>query len=397
MRLKHALTFAASTAILAGVAHAQLSGGPTGSVTLHDGAGFTGTSVEINGPMERLTQLRFNDKASSITINEGVWEVCADSRFRGRCQVIDASVRTLRGLGIDNNISSIRPASERPAPTSDPDTSADGPIVFYEDDRFRGRSTALQNDTRDLSSVRFNDRARSVRVNSGVWQVCSDANFRGECAYIDGDVRSLGDVGLSRQISSARLTPYEQTPDKYAISLFNNRDFGGEFLGFDDGVSDLSSYRFNDTAGSVLISSGTWLLCTDADFRGRCEVMRRSEADLGDLEFSNMVTSFRRYDRGRDGRYGGGGRDGGYTGRGGDTDGYGRGRGGAGRGNGPGRGRADRGFEGEQSTFYPTPVDRYGDRIRNGAGQATAFCRSKGHRDAGYKANSSFLSDVVCR
>jgi hypothetical protein len=76
-------------------------------------------------------------------------------------------------------------------------------IVLYSRGGFGGRTLGLDGDTADLRRVGFNDRAASLRVNWGVWEVCRDVNFGGHCVRID---RSVADLGrFDDQISSVRL------------------------------------------------------------------------------------------------------------------------------------------------------------------------------------------------
>ena len=61
----------------------------------------------------------------------------------------------------------------------------------------------IERDTADLSRANFNDRATSVVVTGGTWEICSDARYGGSCAtYRPGQYAQLGD--LSRQASSVR-------------------------------------------------------------------------------------------------------------------------------------------------------------------------------------------------
>jgi hypothetical protein len=62
-------------------------------------------------------------------------------------------------------------------------------------------STSVQ----DLGNVGFNDRASSMVVRNGRWQVCSDADFRGKCVTLDpGEYPSLRSMGLNDRLSSVR-------------------------------------------------------------------------------------------------------------------------------------------------------------------------------------------------
>jgi hypothetical protein len=54
-----------------------------------------------------------------------------------------------------------------------------------------------------LGGTAFNDRARSMIVNKGQWELCSDQNFGGDCVVVGpGRYDNLG--GLSNRLSSLR-------------------------------------------------------------------------------------------------------------------------------------------------------------------------------------------------
>ncbi|MBY9065970.1 beta/gamma crystallin family protein [Hyphomonas sp. WL0036] len=246
-------------------------------------------------------------------------------------------------------------------------------IVFYADTNLRGTAMALTSDQPSFSSVRFNDKARSVEVTGGVWLVCQDGGYKGKCEYVDRTVRNLGEIGLSGAISSAKLVPYDKGPRSYDIAFFADNNFGGEFVGFDQGEASLGRFRFNDRASSVMINRGAWLVCEHADYRGQCELLDASTGNLGALGLNDTITSFRRYDVRREGPW-----------RRPVTS-------------PPGSIRDTRGgFEGETSVFFPAPTE-YGRRITNDSGSATRFCQSRGFREASYKASGPVLSDVICR
>ena len=51
--------------------------------------------------------------ASSIVVDRGHWQVCVDAHFEGRCVVLGpGNYDSLRGMGMDKAISSVRPVAE---------------------------------------------------------------------------------------------------------------------------------------------------------------------------------------------------------------------------------------------------------------------------------------------
>lgn len=65
-------------------------------------------------------------------------------------------------------------------------------ITFYEHDGWRGRTFTANQQVRDFTRNVFNDRASSSQ-----WEVCDDANFR-------GNYESLAGMGMNDRISSVR-------------------------------------------------------------------------------------------------------------------------------------------------------------------------------------------------
>lgn len=82
---------------------------------------------------------------------------------------------------------------------------ASAQISLYEHDGWRGRVYSSNAQVRDLARGGYNDRASSVVVERGQWEVCSDANFRGRCMVLRrGSYESLSQMGMNDRISSVR-------------------------------------------------------------------------------------------------------------------------------------------------------------------------------------------------
>jgi hypothetical protein len=88
-------------------------------------------------------------------------------------------------------------------------------VRFFEHDAFRGRSFTSNNPVRDFSRIGFNDRASSVVVRGGPWEVCSDARFGGRCVMLrPGRYGSLSAMGLNDRVSSARPARRDRDRDR---------------------------------------------------------------------------------------------------------------------------------------------------------------------------------------
>jgi len=84
-------------------------------VTFYERDDFRGRSITIDRPVGNMDRQGFDDKASSAVVQRGDWQVCEDPGFRGRCAVLHpGEYRTLREVGLNNDVSSVRPAEGRP-------------------------------------------------------------------------------------------------------------------------------------------------------------------------------------------------------------------------------------------------------------------------------------------
>jgi uncharacterized protein YcfJ len=83
-------------------------------VTFYQGEGFRGRAFTTDKPVSNLDRSGFNDRSSSVIVERGRWEACEHANFRGRCVVLRrGSYDSLAKLGMENTISSVRPADNR--------------------------------------------------------------------------------------------------------------------------------------------------------------------------------------------------------------------------------------------------------------------------------------------
>lgn len=104
---RHLRTAVAVAALVAGT-HA------VAQVTFYEGEDFHGRAFTTSRQVDNFARNGFNDRASSVVVDGGRWEACTDARFGGRCVVLrQGSYASLRALGIDNQVSSVRPVAMR--------------------------------------------------------------------------------------------------------------------------------------------------------------------------------------------------------------------------------------------------------------------------------------------
>ena len=279
-----------------------------GSIELFGQRGFRGRAITLDRDAGSLDAYDFNDRASSVVVREGRWELCTDAVFRGTCRVFEPGQYAELGA-LANNISSARMLHARPderatvvvpavpAPVVVAPQPAPPRIVLFDRDEFRGRSLTVTDDLGDLGRSNFNNDPASIVVESGTWEVCSDAFYRGRCQILPpGEYRRL-DAAMYRSISSVRPAGVEyggrERPAVAAVELFEGINFDGRRTGIERDMPSLDARNFNDRASSMIIHEGQWEVCRDAGYNGRCNVFGPGRyADLGRM--NNEISSMRR-------------------------------------------------------------------------------------------------------
>jgi hypothetical protein len=100
-----------------------------------------------------------------------------------------------------------------------------------------------------------------------------------------------------------RPPPYPGPGDDYdrpgggrnAVVLFDRRDFRGREMRVWGAESNLARSGFNDRARSIDLPrrGPPWLVCADANFRGRCVTIDRSVEDTRRLGLGDAISSLR--------------------------------------------------------------------------------------------------------
>ena len=84
-------------------------GGRAPAIVLFSKPGFQGHSFYTDHEVRKLSTKDMDDKVSSIRVMGGVWQVCKDDKFEGRCEIVDRSMPDTRVINMDDKISSVRP------------------------------------------------------------------------------------------------------------------------------------------------------------------------------------------------------------------------------------------------------------------------------------------------
>jgi hypothetical protein len=153
-----------------------------------------------------------------------------------------------------------------------------GEITLYEHRDFRGDSLTLHRGAPNLERSGLSDSASSLVVRDGVWEVCTDAYFRGSCAQLQpGEYRRL-DGPLNDRISSVRemvattavAPPIVIASGEPRIVLFEAPGFGGSAFELTKTNGKLDRLPAYSGADAVIVYGGTWRLCSREYYRGEC-------------------------------------------------------------------------------------------------------------------------------
>ena len=298
----------ASAAFAAVAVTAPVTAADAAEITLYEHANFAGAQMTLRGWTRDFANTGFNDRASSIVVASGRWELCTEADFRGTCAVFTRGEYPVLDGQLNDRISSARETGSFGAERGSYNDYGRGAIDLYGQPGFRGEALHLEGDAPVLSRSGFNDRAASVVVTRGTWELCVDADFRGDCrTYAPGRYPDLG-FGMAGQVSSAHLLravseapvviapglpPPLPGPASRAI-LYGERGLRGPSLALAGPVPDLERANFNDAAQSLLVESGTWIACRDSYFRGDCRTFGPGRYDdLAAAGLDRAISSMR--------------------------------------------------------------------------------------------------------
>lgn len=271
---------------------------PAGAqITFWDAPGFAGRTFTANQTVSNFADIGYNDQASSAVVRGGTWQVCSDAFFRGRCVTLGpGQYPDLGAMGLGYAISSAREMSGWP----DAGGGGGGRVVLYENNDFYGRSYDVNGMVVNLDGTGFNDRAQSMIVYEGTWQLCVDENFGGYChTYGPGRYSNIGP--LSNQLSSLRPAGGGGGNvgggwggGSRAILYEGPNLSGRSYVISDQVIANLDGTGFNDRASSLRVEGGYWIFCSDANFNGDCRTFGPGDYPSLPGGLSNRISSGRR-------------------------------------------------------------------------------------------------------
>ena len=264
------------------------------------------------GYTPNIANTGFNDRASSIVVNSGRWEVCTDADFKGYCVTFMQGEYPALDQRLSARISSARETGSYADNRGNYNNYGRGSIELFGQPDFRGRTIRLDQDANTLQGTGFNDRASSVIVTAGTWQLCSDDGFVGNCrTFTPGRYADLG-YGMAKEVSSARLVrSARDAPAVFSggmgagapmpvasagrIVLYGDAGLNGDSVAISEALVDLNRTGLaEDGASSAYVESGRWTLCTRPNFAGTCVVVGPGRYDsLGGAGLRRPIESVR--------------------------------------------------------------------------------------------------------
>ena len=288
-----------------GLAALLIGANACAQVTIYESEGFRGRAFTTAEQVDNFGDSGLNDRASSVVVERGNWEMCEDIRLRGRCVVLrPGRYASLQAMGMDNRVSSMRMLADQAHYDNEvPVPKAGAQITFYESDGFRGRVFTTAEQLDNFGSSAFNDRASSVVVERGNWEVCENVGFGGRCMVLrPGSYTSLAAMGMNDRLSSVRplgdSTHYaNEAPVPQAgapVTFYESEGFRGRAITTAEQLDNFGGSGFNDRASSVIVERGNWEVCENMRFGGRCMVLRPgSYASLQAMGMNDQISSVR--------------------------------------------------------------------------------------------------------
>ncbi len=291
--------FAAMLLALAGAAGAQ-------QIIFFELPDFNGRRYAVNDSVSNMGSGGFNDRASSVVVRSGSWQLCTDAYFRGRCVTLNpGEYRNLGQIGLSNQISSARQMGGSWGGGGGGDPGA--AVTLYEGSDFGGRSFGVTGDVPNLGRTDFNDRARSMFVQGGNWELCRDDGYRGGCrvfgpgrhpnlGFLSGEVSSIRLVGGGGSGGGAGGGDWpEGWGNQGRVILYENGGFGGRrYVLTREFVPNFASLGFNDRASSLRVERGYWMFCSNAGFEGTCRTFGPGDYPSLPPGLDNAISSGRR-------------------------------------------------------------------------------------------------------
>ncbi|XP_073472726.1 epidermal differentiation-specific protein-like [Aquarana catesbeiana] len=168
-------------------------------------------------------------------------------------------------------------------------------LELFELPNFKGASVSIKQDTGDLTSNGFLQRARSLKVIGDPWIVFTGTSYTGEFnCYAAGPHSSI--PAFEKKISSVRVVKGGlNTP---TITLFEDIHYGGKTVTLEEAANSLKAYGLDNMASSQKNVSGAWILYSEDHYRGEQKITVAGDdiPDYHALHWGDKVSSLKPLD-----------------------------------------------------------------------------------------------------
>jgi len=159
---------------------------------------FRGASRTFDRSVPDLADFGLARQITSVRIDGGGWEVCSRANYGGRCTVLRGNDDDLGDWS--DTIVSLRPVGDgrswdddRGSWNDNDDRRGSGTrIRVYADRDYEGRSETFDREVLDLGRFGLAGAVKSLQIEGGPWEICSEPRFGGECKVVRNSDEFLG-------------------------------------------------------------------------------------------------------------------------------------------------------------------------------------------------------------
>jgi len=182
-------------------------------------------------------------------------------------------------------------------------------MTIYGRPDFEGRSYTLEGNA-NLADINFQNRVSSLVIHSGVWEVCTDRDLRGDCVLLRPGRYAKLDPRLNDRIESMRVLDRQALRERDRLSyddrnrargtgveIWTQPNFAGKHVRLQGETHDLTSHGIMDQAASIVVHDGKWQFCTKPNFRGNCETLTRGTYPTLEQSLNHRIESVRQVER----------------------------------------------------------------------------------------------------
>jgi hypothetical protein len=242
-------------------------------VYLYEGKDYTGRCIKLTEDDPDLSDLAFNNIASSIEIH-GDWTAIlyVDQNYGGSSSTFTDDDADLSNNSVGENRTSAVRVQKGSAPSGSSCDGGEG-VYLYEHPNYQGRCVKLTGDAGDLRTIGFDDTASSLRI-LGSWTAILFRDLYGtglSSTYTQDDANLADDgIGDNQATSVAVRRGAESSGNTCSgdgVYLYEHPNYQGRCVKLTGDAGDLRTLNFDDIVSSVQIV-GNWTTTLYRDLYG---------------------------------------------------------------------------------------------------------------------------------